>query len=1237
VFDVGSLEGRIELDRTPFLAGLRAARMEGQRFEREQFTATAELDLDTRGATVKAKEFRRANRQVHADFDLDVGAAEAKILALKRQAAGIGGGIGGGVGGVGGGGGGSSIFGSGGFFKPSVMAMGIGGAATFAPTIGASAVQGALGAGALGTGILGAGAVGLSSIIATAAPAISALKAATEAEKAYTAAVATYGKHSTEAHTAQKKLNAATDALAPSAERAMDAVDRLKGRWGELSKPAQTQFFGMVNDAMREAERLMPMFAQIAEEDVGAARDALDHFLGAMNSPDFRTFVNVMGDLFATSVGPMERSIENVLHVLGRIAVAVAPDVLQMFEDIQQTTHEWEKDTRNAGELRDHVHETVGEFGAWVDLAGSLGGLLSSLFITNNRGARTGKQEVEAMADQLDRWSNWLDHHHGEVNRFFSTLHQTFGLLLDSAGEIAKVVLPAFKPVADVIHEIVSDLNSVKVGNVSALTVLLGIMVGRSMMGKLGLGAAGGAAGAGAAGLTMGEAAGAGAAGGAGAVSLGSRIAALLPEGRGLLPIGGAGPAAAAAVAFQSLAGKPGTFLGPGIAGFAPDDKEVRQQLKGVLRAERDYHDASLNQLYRFRDRARGAWLLTFESDPEGAISEGGNVLEREARQTFAHIDHMIRGVEMGSKIADAVAEGGPDVRKTLRRYTDAFESLPPAVQDAAQKSAKQELDQLQEMGLITKRQEQRTLKQLEDLQQDSQRKQRKQWDRFGAAVNRNVAGWFGSMTHTVDTLLGNKGITGMVNQLLTGVASQKKLEWNATTAGRVVGTLSGYLGIGGQRGGFTGGYSTHDDRLVPLRGNEAVLRGEDHVPLVSAALQRTYGFTLGDLFARTGGRVNGAMGRPSTRGVSTGFARGGLNFALGPYDIPPIQYDANHSHATGNSHLHISGTTVPWTAAIGRQMSGMGWAIGEYARTGLIPGSTGLTTTHADPGHYDGRAFDANTAQDETRAQVAAVARILGGSGAGVGGAVQRLPRIVVHGPKGAARDGLQGIANLSRNAANHYLMQNAGAGSRVDVGAGSLSRSEMRRLIAAHHLPDLMGWVAYSESGFNPRAVSSAGARGLWQIMPFWGGGDRLFDPNYNAEKARHVLDVQGYGAWSPSEYAGQGGGWGQHRGEAFARGGFAGWHKQGLDAIVRGRTLIGVGEDYSRERVKIEPLDRGRPSSVDNPPKLIVHGDIITDRQAGDVVEWVIGDRRFPIAVQREISGRHSHGRQLARMRR
>jgi hypothetical protein len=125
------------------------------------------------------------------------------------------------------------------------------------------------------------------------------------------------------------------------------------------------------------------------------------------------------------------------------------------------------------------------------------------------------------------------------------------------------VVLPAFKPVGDIIHEIVSDLNSLKVGNISALTVLLGIMAARGIGGKLGLVGGGAAAG----GLTTAETAGAGAGGGGGpsASALASRAGTSLDEGTA--DGGPAAPAAAAAVAFQSLAGKPGTFLGAGDRG----------------------------------------------------------------------------------------------------------------------------------------------------------------------------------------------------------------------------------------------------------------------------------------------------------------------------------------------------------------------------------------------------------------------------------------------------------------------------------------------------------------------------------------------------------------------------------------------------------------------------------------------------------------------------------------------
>jgi soluble lytic murein transglycosylase-like protein len=63
-----------------------------------------------------------------------------------------------------------------------------------------------------------------------------------------------------------------------------------------------------------------------------------------------------------------------------------------------------------------------------------------------------------------------------------------------------------------------------------------------------------------------------------------------------------------------------------------------------------------------------------------------------------------------------------------------------------------------------------------------------------------------------------------------------------------------------------------------------------------------------------------------------------------------------------------------------------------------------------------------------------------------------------------------------------------------------------------AAHHLdPDLVNSVIHAESGFNTRAVSPKGARGLMQLMPSTAsqlGVRDAFDPETNVEGGSRYL---------------------------------------------------------------------------------------------------------------------------------
>ena len=63
-----------------------------------------------------------------------------------------------------------------------------------------------------------------------------------------------------------------------------------------------------------------------------------------------------------------------------------------------------------------------------------------------------------------------------------------------------------------------------------------------------------------------------------------------------------------------------------------------------------------------------------------------------------------------------------------------------------------------------------------------------------------------------------------------------------------------------------------------------------------------------------------------------------------------------------------------------------------------------------------------------------------------------------------------------------------------------------------AAYHLdPDLVNSVIHAESGFNARAVSPKGARGLMQLMPATAsqlGVNDAFDPQTNVEGGSRYL---------------------------------------------------------------------------------------------------------------------------------
>ncbi|MCY7357659.1 MAG: LysM peptidoglycan-binding domain-containing protein [Rudanella sp.] len=87
-----------------------------------------------------------------------------------------------------------------------------------------------------------------------------------------------------------------------------------------------------------------------------------------------------------------------------------------------------------------------------------------------------------------------------------------------------------------------------------------------------------------------------------------------------------------------------------------------------------------------------------------------------------------------------------------------------------------------------------------------------------------------------------------------------------------------------------------------------------------------------------------------------------------------------------------------------------------------------------------------------------------------------------------------------------NHFLFTKPSY-TRTMLERMSLFFPLYERMLAKYNLPDELKYLSIVESGLNPRAVSHAGAGGLWQFMPGTGRDMRLYQDDYVDERMEPV----------------------------------------------------------------------------------------------------------------------------------
>lgn len=307
-------------------------------------------------------------------------------------------------------------------------------------------------------------------------------------------------------------------------------------------------------------------------------------------------------------------------------------------------------------------------------------------------------------------------------------------------------------------------------------------------------------------------------------------------------------------------------------------------------------------------------------------------------------------------------------------------------------------------------------------------------------------------------------------------------------------------------RGGFAGmlsGYSKTDDRTIAVRGGEGVLRPEDHIPEVNAAMSvsKSLGVSrfgsVQEMFQKTGARVSGRGKRFAQGGIVGRFAKGGI------VPIPGQPGESIHQSILNDVLALIKRYRLRVTD---------GYAPSGHAAAGEHPKGLAIDVEPGAGGSWDlidKLAKWAEPSQGAPRAPFRWVG-YTGDSGhgrgnhlhlswgGGGGGGVADIPdlgRIRIKGRGGVTKDLAQAAADKVRNAAQSFLREQAGdvpVGTSRDPGGGGsaankrLARSLMKGIFPASEFRALEQ-LWQGESGWDENAVNpSSGAGGIPQALP-------------------------------------------------------------------------------------------------------------------------------------------------------
>lgn len=324
------------------------------------------------------------------------------------------------------------------FTTPSIIALG--------SSAGAAAVGGAAVAGG-GLAALGAG---LFSILTIAKPAAAGMKKVSAALTAHHAAVAGFGRDSTQAESSYKRLVGvvATQGGRPILQ-AVRNLGALQSGFRRLTGPARESMAVIFRDGLGAARRLLPRFASETVSTLAVTQGAFSRAFRQLSGPEAAKTFGSLSDTFRGLIGPAVRGFVDVFIGMGRVFRAVGPYVVQLARGFAEWAHGFRIATGDSAKLSGTIKMLVGHFTSWWHLAVAVGRVVMVLF---HGSEASGRSLVDSLTGVTNRFADWLEkaRETGRLQRWFAKFGDTMKAvgsaavpLLRLVGQIATALTPA--------------------------------------------------------------------------------------------------------------------------------------------------------------------------------------------------------------------------------------------------------------------------------------------------------------------------------------------------------------------------------------------------------------------------------------------------------------------------------------------------------------------------------------------------------------------------------------------------------------------------------------------------------------------------------------------------------------------------------------------------------------------------------------------------------------------------